>query len=69
MGFTMANKPIKMNKKCYRKGTLILEEIKFDHVFKRKVMRSGKVGKIYLPKELVDKTVVVVADLNQCNDV
>ena len=65
----MTNRPTKINNKCYRKGTLILEEIKFDHVFKRKVMRSGKVGKIYLPKELVDKNVVVIVDLNNRNDV
>ena len=59
---------IKVNKN-YRRGTLILQEILFDHVFKRKVMRSGAVGKIYLPKELVGKTVFIIADMNDLNDV
>ena len=55
--------------KSYKKGTLILEEIKFDHVFKRVVMKSDKVGKIYLPKELIGKTVLVIADMNGVNGV
>lgn len=58
---------IKLNHRNFKKGTLILQEIKFDHVFKRKVMRSGNVGKIYLPKELVGKSVIVVVDLNNVN--
>ena len=55
--------------KNFRKGTLFLEEIKFDHVFKRVVMKSDKVGKIYLPKELVGKTVFIIADLNGLNGI
>lgn len=57
----------KINKRNYKSGSLILQEIKFDHVFKKTVMKSGHVGKIYLPKELVGKTVYVVADLNNIN--
>ena len=52
-----------LNKHC-KEGKLVLTEINFDHVFKRKVMSSGKVGKIYLPKELIGKTVFVVVNLN-----
>ena len=58
---------IKINGKNYKKGSLFLEEIKFDHVFKRTVMRSGSVGKIYLPRELIGKNVLVVVDMNNCN--
>lgn len=58
---------IKLNNKAYRKGTLILSEIKFDHVFKRKVTKSGHVGKIYLPRELIGHQVYVIVDLNNCN--
>ena len=58
---------IKVNNKAYRKGTLVLQEIKFDHVFKRKVTKSGHVGKVYLPKELIGRTVYVIVDLNNCN--
>jgi len=53
----------KLNNKNYKKGRLILEEIRFDHVFKREVKyHSPTSGRIYLPKELVDKTVYVVID-------
>ena len=52
-----------LNKHC-KEGKLVLTEINFDHVFKRTVMSSGKVGKIYLPKELIGKTVFVVVTLN-----
>jgi len=55
--------------KNYKKGTLILEEIKFDHVFKKKVMASDKVGKIYLPKDLVGKMVYVIVDMNGLNGI
>jgi len=48
----------------HKPGTLFLREIKFDYIFKRKVMRSGKVGKIYLPKDLIGKHVYVVLNLN-----
>lgn len=58
---------IKLNNKAYRKGRLTLQEIRFDHVFKRKVTKSGHVGKIYLPKELIGMTVYVIADLNNIN--
>ena len=44
------------------KGRLILKEIEFNRVFKKKVMRSDKVGKIYLPRELIGKDVYVVVD-------
>ena len=50
--------------KNYRKGTLILQEIRFDHVFKKTVMKSDKVGKVYLPKEFIGKNVYIVVDLN-----
>ena len=50
--------------KSYRTGTLILKEIKFDRFFKRTVMRSGKVGKVYLPKELIGKQVCVVVEID-----
>ena len=55
---------IKIGNKNCKKGSLILNEIKFDHIFKRHVMRSGKVGKIYLPKELIDQDVYVVVNIN-----
>ena len=58
----------KISEKSYRKGSLILDEIKYDHLFKRTVMRSGKVAKIYLPKELIGQSVYVVADLNNLNE-
>ena len=54
----------KISDKSYRKGRLILQEVNFDHIFKRTVMKSGHVGKIYLPKELIGKSVYIVADLN-----
>jgi len=47
----------------HKPGILSLHQIKFDYVFKRKVMRSGDVAKIYLPKELIGKNVYVVLDL------
>ena len=58
----------KINNKNFRQGALIVEEIKFDHIFKRKVMKSNNVGKIYLPKELIGKNVYVVADMNNVNN-
>jgi len=51
-----------MANKNNHKGNLILKEIRFEQVFKRKVMRSGKVGKIYLPKDLIGKQVYVVVE-------
>jgi len=54
----------KVTKKNHRLGSLFLEEIKFDHVFKRKVMRSGNVGKIYLPKEMIGKNIYVVVQMD-----
>jgi len=53
----------KLSDKNYKPGTLVLQEIKFDYVFKRKVMKSGKVGRVYLPKELIDEVVYVVAEI------
>ena len=60
----------KISDKSYKKGRLILQEIKYDHVFKRTVMKShkGTIGKIYLPKELIGKSVYVVVDLNNLNE-
>lgn len=58
---------IKVNNKNFKKGTIVLEQIKFDHIFKRKVMRSGSVGKVYLPKECIGRNVLVVCDLNNVN--
>ena len=51
-----------MANKNNHNGTLILKEIKFEQVLKRKVMRSDKVGKIYLPKNLIGKEVYVVIE-------
>ena len=51
-----------MANKNFHKGRLILKEINFDHVVKRRVMRSGKVAKIYLPKNLIGKNVYVVCE-------
>lgn len=48
-----------------KKGRLEIEVINFNQIFKRKVMRSGKVGKIYLPRELIDKEVYVVIDMKR----
>ena len=47
------------------KGRLSLKEIEFNRVFKKKVMRSDQVGKIYLPRELIGKDVYVVVDKNR----
>lgn len=60
---------IKLNGKNFKKGSLILEEIKFDHIFKRTVMKSGSVAKVYLPKELIGKNVYVIVDMNGLNDI
>jgi putative transposon-encoded protein len=60
---------IKMNGKNFKKGSLILEVIKFDHIFKRTVMRSGTVGKVYLPRELIGKDVYIVVDMNGLNGI
>ena len=54
-------------KKYYKRGTLFLESIRFDHVIKRTVTRSGTVGKIYLPRELIGKEVYVLVDMNNLN--
>ena len=51
-----------MANKNNHNGTLILKEIKFEQVLKRKVMRSDKVGKIYLPRNLIGKSVYVVIE-------
>ena len=49
--------------KNYKKGSLILKEIHFDHIFKREVkVHSDTSGRIYLPRDLVGKTVYVVVD-------
>lgn len=48
---------MKQNK---RPGTLVLEEIKFDNVYKRKVMKSGHVAKVYVPKEMIGRYVYVI---------
>ena len=43
-------------------GVLILEQIKFDYIFKRKVIRNNKTsGKITLPQELIGEYVYIVA--------
>jgi len=56
-----------LNGKNFKEGSLILKEIKFDHIFKRTVMRSGKVGKVYLPKELIGKSIYIIVDMNGVN--
>lgn len=59
----------KISEKNYKKGMVVLEGVRFDHMFKRKVMRhSDTAGKIYLPKELVGKTVCVIVDVNGVNE-
>ena len=50
-----------MKQKNKVKGKLFLKEIDFEYVFKRKVMKSNNVGKIYLPKELIGQAVFVIA--------
>ena len=55
----------KLKGKNFKKGFLVLDKIEFDHVFKRTVMRSGKVGKIYLPRELIGKSVVIVVNIQE----
>ena len=59
---------IKLNK-SYKTGSLVLKEIKFDHIFKRTVMRSDKVGKVYLPRELIGKNVYIIVDMNGVNGI
>jgi len=55
----------KKNNGNYKKGRLVLEEIKFDQVFKRQVKpHSVSSGRIYLPKELLGKTVYVIVEVN-----
>ena len=51
-----------MANKNYYNGTLVLKKIKFEHAFKRKVMRSGQVGKIYLPRSFIGMSVFVVVE-------
>lgn len=46
-----------------KKGKLFLNEISFTRVLKRNVMKNdttGSQGKIALPKELIDKSVLVI---------
>jgi putative transposon-encoded protein len=60
------NMPTKLENN-YKLGSLTLREIKYDHLFKRVVMRSGSVGKVYLPKELIGRSIYIIVDLNNCN--
>lgn len=53
----------------YEIGRLIIDKVSFDHIFKRRVMKSGKVGKIYLPKELIGFDVFVVVKYNKPTEV
>jgi len=46
-----------------RKGLLILEQINFEYVYKRKVTTNNKTSsKVTLPKELIGKYVYVIVD-------
>lgn len=46
-----------------RKGVLILEQIKFDYVLKKKVTKNNKTsGKVTMPKELIGKSVYIIVD-------
>lgn len=46
-----------------QKGTLILEKIEFDQVYKRTVGKNNPTsGKVTLPKDLIGKTVYVVVE-------
>ena len=49
-----------MTNKKIGKGTLVLKEIKYDSGWIKTVMRSGKVGKVYTPKELIGKDVCII---------
>ncbi len=51
-----------------QKGRLILKEVKFDNVYKRKVCKNNdSSGKITLPMELIGKQVyVVVPEEEEC---
>ncbi len=46
-----------------KQGRLILKEIKFDQVYKRKVNKNNETsGKVTLPKELIGKKVYVIVE-------
>ena len=50
------------------KGTLVLEEVKFDRMLKRKVHRSNKTsGKVTLPPDLVGKEVIIIIPSKRLN--
>ena len=45
------------------KGRLILKEIQFDQVYKRKATKNNETScKVTLPRELVNKTVYVIVE-------
>ena len=41
---------------------------KFDQVLKRRVMRSGNVGKIYTPKDFIDRDIFIVLPRRKKNE-
>ena len=44
-----------------RKGIVILEQIEFDYILKRKVINNNATsGKVTVPKELIGKKVYVI---------
>ena len=49
-----------MENKKLGKGTLSLKEVKYDYGYLKTVMRSGHVGKIYLPKHLIGKEIYII---------
>ena len=55
-------------KKNIKKGRLVLDDIKFDQVLKRRVMRSGNVGKIYTPKDFIDRDIFIVLPRRKKNE-
>lgn len=55
-------------KKYYKRGTLFIEGLSFDHVIPRVARSSGRnVCRISLPRELDGKKVYVLVDLNHLN--
>ena len=53
----------KKTNNSYTKVTLILKQIEFTRIFRRKIMSNNNTsGKVTLPKDLIGKSVYVVVE-------
>lgn len=58
----------KKTNNSHTKGVLILKQVEFNRVYYRKVSKNNSTsGKVTVPRELIGKSVYVVADLNDLN--